>query len=126
MLISVHLLAACATSSKDIAAVYVSPLQYQNYDCQQLTSELQRISGRVGQLSGRLDEAANNDKMIMGAGLIVFWPALFALGGTKAQEQEYARLKGEYDAAQQAAISRKCEFAKAAEIAPQGEPKKTQ
>ena len=34
--------------------------------------------------------------------------ALFALGGTKEQEAEYGRLKGEYEAIQQAAIAKKC------------------
>lgn len=102
-------LSGCATSSQDIATAYVSPVQYQAYDCAQLTSELQRISGRVSQLGGRLDQAASNDKWLTGAGLILFWPALFALGGTKAQEQEYARLKGEYEAASQMAIAKKCD-----------------
>lgn len=99
----------CATASKDIAATYVSPIQYQSYDCPQLVAELQRISGRVSQIGGRLDEAASNDKMITGAGVILFWPALFFIGGTKAQEQEYSRLKGEYDAVNQVAIQKKCD-----------------
>jgi hypothetical protein len=30
------------------------------------------------------------------------------LGGTKQQEADYGRLKGEYDALQQAAITKKC------------------
>lgn len=101
-------LAGCATASKDIAANYVSPMQYQSYDCDQLASEAQRIQVRVNQLGGRLDEAASNDKTITGVGIILFWPALFALGGTKQQEAEYARLKGEYDAVQQAAVVKKC------------------
>lgn len=101
-------LAGCATSSKDIASAYVSPLQYQSYDCAQIAAEVQRIQSRVVDLGGRLDEAASNDKAIMGVGLILFWPALFALGGTKQQEAEYARLKGEYEALQQAAVARKC------------------
>lgn len=98
----------CATSSGDIAAVYVSPLQYQSYDCPQLAAEAQRIQSRVAQVGGRLDQAATNDKMITGAGVILFWPALFFLGGTKQQEADYARLKGEYDGVQQAAIQKKC------------------
>lgn len=101
-------LAACATASKDIAATYVSPLQYQGHDCAQLSAEVARIQSRVNELGGRLDQAASNDKMITGAGIILFWPALFALGGTRQQEAEYARLKGEFDAVQQAAISKKC------------------
>ena len=101
-------LVGCATSSKEIASAYVSPVQYQSYDCNQLANEMQRIQSRANQLSGRLDEAASNDKAIMGVGMILFWPALFALGGTKQQEAEYSRLKGEYDAAEQTANAKKC------------------
>lgn len=125
-LLYASILPGCATSSKDIASTYVSPIQYSNYDCNQLTAELQRIQGRVAQIGGRLDEAASNDKLIMGAGLIIFWPALFALGGTKAQEQEYGRLKGEYDAVNQAAIEKKCMTggARTVETKPADAPKK--
>lgn len=101
-------LMGCATASKDIATAYVTPMQYQAYDCSQLTGELQRIQVRVNQLAGRLDEAASNDKAIAGVGIVLFWPALFALGGTKQQEAEYARLKGEYEALTQASVIKKC------------------
>jgi hypothetical protein len=100
--------AGCATASKDIASAYVSPNQYSTYDCEQLAAETARIQARVVQTGGRLDEAAQNDAGIMAVGLILFWPVLFALGGTKQQEAEYARLKGEYDAVEQAAIAKKC------------------
>lgn len=105
----------CATSSKDIAPSYASPMQFNHYDCDQLTAESQRIQARVSQLSGRLDSAASNDKWLVAAGVLVAWPVLFALGGTKEQEAEYARLKGEYDAIHQTAIIKKCPGA----IAPQ-------
>lgn len=101
-------LSGCATASKDISANYVSPMQFQSYDCEQLASESQRIQARVVQLGGRLDTAAANDKAIAGVGVLLFWPALFALGGTKQQEMDYARLRGEYDAVQQSAILKKC------------------
>ena len=102
-------LTGCATASKDVATAYVTPLQYQGYDCGQLAAEVQRIQSRVTELGGRLDQAADNDKAIMGVGLLIFWPALFALGGTKQQEAEYARIKGEYEALQQASIAKKCQ-----------------
>ena len=101
-------LLGCATASKDVPTSYVSPLQYQTYDCEQLSAESARIQVRVAELGGRLDEAANNDKGIATIGIIIFWPALFALGGTKQQEAEYGRLRGEYDGLQQAAIQKKC------------------
>jgi hypothetical protein len=102
------LLSACATASKDLTPTYTSPLAYQAYDCEQLSAESQRIQARVVQLGGRLDTAASNDKAIAGVGALLFWPALFALGGTKQQEADYSRLRGEYDAVQQSAIVRKC------------------
>lgn len=98
----------CSTASKDIAATYTSPVLYQNYDCDQLSMEAQRVHSRVNQLGGRLDEAAENDKALVGVGMILFWPALFALGGTKEQEAEYAKLKGEYEAISQASTIKKC------------------
>ena len=101
-------ISACSTSSKKISATYITPTQYHNYDCDQLRAESMRISGRVNQLTGRLDEAASNDKAIAGVGMILFWPALFALGGTKQQEAELSRLKGEYDAIEATSTTKKC------------------
>jgi hypothetical protein len=103
----IAMMGGCATASKDIAPTYTSPMAYQSYDCQQLAAETARIQGRVTQLGGRLDQAASNDKAI-GVGAIIFWPALFALGGTKAQEAEYASLSGQYEAVRQASIEKKC------------------
>tara|TARA_A100001011_G_C13533644_1_gene525596 strand:- start:59 stop:229 length:171 start_codon:yes stop_codon:yes gene_type:complete len=54
-----------------------------------------RVSSKVKALTGKIDSNNVNDKMITGAGLILFWQALFFLGGTKEQEAEYTRLKGE-------------------------------
>jgi hypothetical protein len=101
----------CATASKDLTPTYISPLQYQSYDCEQIAAEVARIQARVVQLGGRLDQAANNDAGIMAVGLLLFWPVLFALGGTKQQEAEYSRLKGEYDALEQQAVLKKCQRA---------------
>jgi hypothetical protein len=104
----VTLLGGCARAGKDVASTYVSPIQYSNYDCDQLRQELSRTQGRTSQLTGRLDEAASNDKAILIGGGLLFWPALFALGGTKQQESELSRLKGEYEALQMASTSKKC------------------
>ena len=102
------ILSACATAGKDVPTSYISPVQYSNYDCDQIRQEMLRIQGRTNQISGRLDEAASNDKAIVGVGMILFWPALFALGGTKQQEAELSRLKGEYEALSATGITKKC------------------
>jgi hypothetical protein len=115
---SALILGGCATAAKDIAPTYVSPIQYQSYDCQQIEAENARLVNRVSQLGGRLDEAASNDKAIGVVGAVLFWPALFALGGTKNQEAEYARIKGEHDALQQASIQKKCGMQQAKDATP--------
>ena len=107
-LVMASFLVGCATAGKDVTASYVSPAQFSNFDCDQIRLETGRLSARVNQLTGRLDEAANNDKAILIGGGLLFWPALFALGGTKQQEAELARLKGEFEALQSASIEKKC------------------
>jgi hypothetical protein len=97
--------AGCATSSKNVASAYVSPLQYEGYDCSQLQNENARLAGRVSELGGTLDKKASNDNLKMGVGLVVFWPALLFLDGDGPQASEYARMKGEHDAVQQVATS---------------------
>ena len=101
-------LSGCATASKDVVAAYTSPTLFEAYNCEQLSGELQRIAARVVQLGGRLDTAATNDRAMAGVGVILFWPALMHVGGTKVPEANYARLKGEFDAVQQAALLKQC------------------
>lgn len=102
--------AGCSTASKEIMPTYVSSSIYSNYDCDQLRLELIRVSVEVNALSGKLDKNKENDTMTTTAGVILFWPALFFLGGTKEQEARYAQLKGEYIALEQSTIQRKCGF----------------
>lgn len=117
---AIAFLTGCATASKDIAGTYVSPVMYQAYDCQQIAAETARLETRVTQLGGRLDQAASNDKAIAGVGIVLFWPALFALGGNKAQEAEFATLKGQADALNTASIEKKCGMAKPPTVAAAG------
>jgi hypothetical protein len=104
------ILVSCASSSGDIATSYVSPTQYSSFNCDQLALELARLNGRKSELAGNLDKAASDDRGLTAVTLILFWPAAFALGGNEAQEAEYARLKGEYEAVQQMGIEKNCKL----------------
>jgi hypothetical protein len=115
-LVGLLLIAGCATSPDKISATYVSPLQYQSFTCPQIEGELQRVGVRVGEVTGQQKRAANSDNLAMGVGLIVFWPALFFLASDNNKKEELARLKGEYDALQQAGNTKDC--ARAAPTAP--------
>ena len=104
--------AGCATHPDKIAAASASPLAYQSYDCMQIATEERRINGRASELYGQLKDEANADTAQMTLGLVLVWPALFFLeGGDGPQAQEYARLKGEHQALQQAAVEKKCSAA---------------
>jgi hypothetical protein len=102
------LTSSCAKRADQIAASYVSPLQYDGYDCRQLGEEAQRISSRAGMVAGTQDEKANKDALAMGVGLIIFWPALFALSGNDQQTAELARLRGEMEAIEQVSVRKRC------------------
>ncbi|MGH1399318.1 MAG: hypothetical protein ACRBCT_08905 [Alphaproteobacteria bacterium] len=103
-------LSACASHTHEIPAAYVSPLQYQDFSCKQISAELQRVSSRAEQVAYEVNKNADGDSAAMAAGLILFWPALFFIDGDSPQAQEYARLKGEYEAAEKAGIQKKCGF----------------
>jgi hypothetical protein len=100
---------ACASKPEEIGAAYVSSLQYQDYDCRQIGTEMQRLSARVSELQGALNKKASDDAVQMGVGLVLFWPALFFLeGGDGAQAQEYARARGEFEALEKAGLEKRC------------------
>ena len=100
-------LAGCATRSGDIAAAYVSPIQYQSYSCGQLREEAARVSSRAAIASGAQDQNATSDAVATGVALVVFWPAAFMLKGNSANAQEVAQLKGDMDAIEQANIRKR-------------------
>ena len=63
-------------------------------------------------MTGQLNDNLEPDNVTTTAGNLLSWPAPFFLGGTKEQEAEYAQLKGEYNALEQASIQKKCGFSK--------------
>lgn len=102
------LLAGCATSSGEIATSYSSPLLYQGYTCEQLAFEDQAVNSKATQLRGAIDHRATNDKIAMGVGVVLFWPALFFVKGDGTQAAEYAQLKGQHDAIDHAGMMKGC------------------
>jgi len=106
---TVLVIGACASSSNEIATSYVSPMQYEDYSCKQISYEMQRVSRRTSEISGVIDKKASNDSAQMGLGLVLFWPALFFLeGGDGPEAAEYARLKGEFDALETVGVQKDC------------------
>ena len=101
-------LAGCASSSNEIGPSYVSPVLYDNYTCQQLGMEAQRVSSEAARMAGVQDKKSSNDAVWTTVGAIIFWPALFAIKGDGATAAQLGSLKGHMQAIEQASIQKKC------------------
>lgn len=102
-------LTSCATKPSNIKAAYVSPLKYKDYTCDQIIMEMDHVGRRVDELYVALKKRADGDAAVTGVGLILFWPVLFAIDGDGPEAQEYARLKGEYEALRQQSVAKNCD-----------------
>jgi len=104
------MLCACASNPDKLPTSYVSTYKYKDFDCTQITSEMENVSARSRALYNQLARERNADNVQMGLGLVLFWPALFFLeGGDGPQAAEFSQLKGEFEALRQNAVVRKCE-----------------
>jgi hypothetical protein len=103
-------LVGCATSPDNVKPAYVSPLAYAAYDCDQLQAEIIRLQGRVSDTTSKQRSAASSDTVATTVGILLFWPALFILAADNDQSDELSRLKGEYEAAEKAAVSKSCSY----------------
>ena len=117
---------ACADAAKDIPTQYVSPLTYENYNCQQIGGELERTSRRVGELTTQVDKRASKDTLKMTVGILLLWPTLFFVDGNGPEAAEYGRLKGEYEAQQKVSVQKECGFEFKELVPPEKEKPETQ
>ncbi|WP_192891396.1 metal ABC transporter ATP-binding protein [Vibrio bathopelagicus] len=106
---TISLLSGCATPPQQLAAQHVSPLQYENFNCEQVDRSYSDVIQRQDVLEIELQTLAENDALQMTFGMLLFWPTLFFLeGGDGSQATEYTRLKGEAYALKFASIEKKC------------------
>ena len=101
------LTAGCAKDAADVSARYVPAARYVAMDCERIGEELNRVAAEVNRVTGEQDAAAQRDAVAMGVGLVLFRPALFLLAAGD-DEEELARLKGEYEALDRARAEKSC------------------
>ena len=106
--VSALLVTGCAHKSADIAATYVSPVEYEGYSCRQIGAEASRVSARVSELTGIQDQKASDDAGTTAVALILFWPAAFFVNGDGGNATELARLKGEMEALEKVSVQKNC------------------
>ncbi len=87
-------------------------MKYDGADCKQPARGAEEIDTRLHAVTGTLQTKANTDAAIVTVGVILFWPALFALGATggKPEEAELGHLKGEAEALARTAKAEGCDI----------------
>lgn len=96
-------LGACAKDPDSIAPSYISDVAYRPLSCQDLAIEASRLNGALSSASTQQEQARTNDAVG------VFWLGLpvSSLSGDNVAP-EIARLKGEIEAVNRAAMAKKC------------------
>lgn len=89
-------------SDDSVNTNYVSPEQYKNYSCEQVSKEMQRVSKR-------LDETSKQDmtNKVIDSAVMVFSISQ-GYGYDDNNNSESARLKSSYDALEQVSIQKNC------------------
>ena len=96
--------AGCAASPADIPASYVSPVNYQNWTCDQLAQEGQRLVTALTQASQRQEQARTNDTV----GVLLVGLPVGSMSGQNIAP-EVGRLKGEHEALYHVALEKRCD-----------------
>lgn len=95
------IVSGCASSPKSDPA-YVSPNHYANYNCNQISAEMQRLSGRLEQA-----ERANATGQVLDTAL-----AAYAISRghrrSRSDDTQYRRLVNQYDVLEQTSIQKEC------------------
>lgn len=100
----------CATSSIDVAPMYVPDSDYASLTCDQVSHELRLAHMRVEYLANNQESARRNDATAATASMFLFWPAAFLIRGDGgANVGALARAKGERDALIRVSTARNCD-----------------
>lgn len=89
-------LAGCTANPNNIQPAYVSPLQYQSLDCDQLKGEFDRVASRWAELDNLLMRRHDRDVAAVGGSVVLTAPAILLKNGSSASlEAEFAVVSGQ-------------------------------
>lgn len=102
--------AACAEQPEQISPMYVSSNVYSGKSCRDLLEERREVVAQVNTLTAEQKKSANNDAAAMAVGMILFWPALFAINMSGDKKQQLAAAKGNYEAIERRMKEKGCRY----------------
>ena len=101
------LLSACTSSSGNIPAQYVPPEKYQGLTCREIGAEGEHVASRVAEISGDAYSNTSGAASPVASPIVVHWPTPW-LATTEEGSAELSKLKGEFEALEQAAERKRC------------------
>ena len=102
----------CAKRPDQIAPSMVPASNYMAYDCVAIHNEAVQVTDVLNNMSGAQNKQATADAWLTGAGIVLFWPALFFTSGTLGPDDhstEISTLKGQAEALRIAYQSHGCD-----------------
>ena len=120
-LLAATTLVGCAADTSQIEPTDVPWREYDNYACDELREEAERLTVEARDVGARVDETAALDD-VKAAGLILLWPILFVGDldekaenfdtflpkGNTGNTSRYAKLKGRINAIEEASQRKDC------------------
>lgn len=103
------MLAGCAPRTHEIQSAYVSPKEYSDYTCDELAQERSSIIAKAKEIGDLQEENADADAAFVVGFLFVSMPLLIGTAFTKDRADEFATLKGKYEAVDRAQYEKKCD-----------------
>lgn len=105
---SLLLAAGCAKRPENITARFAPASGYRAMACEQLNDERMRVGLELQRITALQQENADADALLMGVGMVIFWPALIGLAATTDRSDQIAGMMGERDAMDIAAREKGC------------------
>ena len=98
----------CSPKAESIKPTYVSSIEYDDFSCNQLKSELTKVNDVLEVLSAQQDESANKENTFSLAVLMI---GFVSVDVGDEQEFRIGRLKGRYKTIKEVATKKNCSFA---------------
>ncbi|MDX5492604.1 MAG: hypothetical protein LPK86_03765 [Alphaproteobacteria bacterium] len=101
-------LSGCAQRTGQIQSAYVSPKEYSEYSCEELETERVSILKQAKEIGDLQEQNADADAAFVAGFLLVSMPLLIGTAFTKGRADEFALLKGKYEAVDRAQYEKNC------------------
>ena len=108
LIISMIMMMMTGCGGRQAYPVQVSKIGDSRLSCNQLESDMGRINHEIRNKSGQKSKGDNKDAVLVGVGLVLFWPALFFMDLSNADKTELEALRSRHNYLKSIYINKGC------------------